>query len=116
MSRRHALTDAQWNQIQDLLPGKAGDPGETAADNRLFVDAILFVAKTGVSWRDLPERPGCDEHRILQRRLKACKEAWNGRVEELKEGHIEPPGEAQEAASLLQSLEEDAARFRSEGS
>lgn len=58
MSRRHALTDAQWNQIQVLLPGKSGDPGRTAADNRLFVDAILFVAKTGVPWKDLPERFG----------------------------------------------------------
>jgi putative transposase len=58
MPPRHVLTDAQWNPIQDLLPGKPGDPGRTAEDNRLFVDAILFVAKTGIPWRDLPERFG----------------------------------------------------------
>lgn len=58
MSQRHALTDAQWDQIKDLLPGKVGDPGRTAADNRLFVDAILFVAKTGTPWRDLPKKFG----------------------------------------------------------
>ena len=58
MSKRHALTDAQWNQVKDLLPGKQGDPGRTAEDNRLFVDAILFIAKTGVPWRDLPARFG----------------------------------------------------------
>jgi len=58
MSKRHALTDVQWNLIRDLLPGKQGDAGRTAADNRLFVDAILFVAKTGIPWRDLPERFG----------------------------------------------------------
>ncbi len=58
MPLRHALTEAQWNRIRELLPGKPGDPGRTAADNRLFVDAILFVAKTGVPWRDLPERFG----------------------------------------------------------
>ena len=58
MPQRHALTDDQWNQIRDLLPGKKGDPGRTAEDNRLFVDAILFVAKTGIPWRDLPERFG----------------------------------------------------------
>ena len=58
MPKRHALTDAQWNRIKDLLPGKSDDPGRTAEDNRLFVDAILFVAKTGIPWRDLPERFG----------------------------------------------------------
>ena len=58
MSLRHALTDAQWNQIREFLPGQSGDPGRTAEDNRLFVDAILFVAKTGIPWRDLPERFG----------------------------------------------------------
>ena len=41
-----------------MLPGKAGDPGRTAADNRLFVDAALWVLRTGASWRDLPERYG----------------------------------------------------------
>jgi putative transposase len=58
MRRRHELTDQQWEQIGPLLPGRVGDPGRTAADNRLFVDAVLFVAKTGVPWRDLPERFG----------------------------------------------------------
>ena len=58
MRRRHELTDAQWEQIQGLLPGKAGDPGRTAADNRLFVDAVLFVLKTGIPWADLPPRYG----------------------------------------------------------
>jgi transposase len=56
--RRHELTDPQWQAIEPLLPGKAGDPGRTAADNRLFVNAVLFVARTGVPWRDLPDRFG----------------------------------------------------------
>jgi transposase len=58
MARRHELTDTQWEQIRDLLPGKRGDPGRTAADNRLFVNAVLFVLKTGIPWEDLPERYG----------------------------------------------------------
>lgn len=58
MRRRHELTDAQWEKIQDLLPGKVGDPGRTAADNRLFVNAVLYVLKTGVPWEDLPGRFG----------------------------------------------------------
>ena len=58
MRRRHGLTDAQWEKIQDLLPGKEGDPGRTAADNRLFVDAVVYVLKTGIPWEDLPARYG----------------------------------------------------------
>jgi putative transposase len=58
MVRRHELTDAQWEKIKNLLPGKAGDPGRTAVDNRLFVNAVLFVLKTGIPWEDLPVRYG----------------------------------------------------------
>ena len=58
MPRRHELTDAQWEMIKDLLPGKESDPGRTAADNRLFVNAVLFVLKTGIPWEDLPSRYG----------------------------------------------------------
>jgi len=58
MLRRHELTDGQWQKIERLLPGREGDPGRTAADSRLFVDAVLFVAKTGIPWRDLPGRFG----------------------------------------------------------
>lgn len=53
--RRHELTDEHWDAIKELLAGKEGDPGVTAKDNRLFVNAILFVAKRGIPWRDLPE-------------------------------------------------------------
>jgi transposase len=56
--RRHELTDGQWGRIQDRLPGRAGDPGVTAKDTRLFVNAVLWIAKTGAPWRDLPERFG----------------------------------------------------------
>jgi transposase len=50
---RHRLTDAQWKRIEDLVPGKPGDPGRTGNDNRLFVDAIVWMARTGTPWRDL---------------------------------------------------------------
>lgn len=38
-----------------MLPGKESDPGRTGANNRLFVEAILWIAYTGAPWRDLPE-------------------------------------------------------------
>jgi transposase len=55
---RKMLTDARWKSIEHLLPGKAGDPGRTATDNRLFVEAVLWVARTGSPWRDLPDELG----------------------------------------------------------
>ncbi len=48
------LRDDQFERIAALLPGKASDPGRTAADNRLFVEAVLWIARTGSPWRDLP--------------------------------------------------------------
>lgn len=55
---RHAIPDGQWERIKDMLPGKASDPGATARDNRLFIDAVFWIAKTGAPWRDLPARFG----------------------------------------------------------
>ena len=53
MLPRHAISDADWARLAPLLP-RRGPEGE----RRRFVDAVLFVAKTGVPWRDLPERFG----------------------------------------------------------
>src|SRR5205823_5045459 len=56
--RRHALRDDQWERIKHLLPGREGSVGVTAADNRLFVEAVLYRYRAGIPWRDLPERFG----------------------------------------------------------
>ena len=58
MAKRYELSEAQWRRICELLPGKAGDPGRTGADNRLFVDGVLWVLRSGARWSDLPERYG----------------------------------------------------------
>ena len=55
---RYALRDDQWNKIKYFLPGREGHVGGTAADNRLFVDAVIYRYRTGIPWRDLPERYG----------------------------------------------------------
>jgi transposase len=57
-TRRYELNEAQWVKISPLLPGKGGDPGRTAADNRLFVNGCLWVLRSGAHWCDLPERYG----------------------------------------------------------
>jgi transposase len=82
MLRRHELTDEQWDAMKNLLPGKEGDPGVAAKDNRLFVNAILFVAKTGIPWRDLPERFG-HWHNVFQRFNRWCKKGVFTRIFEL---------------------------------
>ena len=55
---RYELRDDQWRKIKHLLPGKKGDPGVTAKNNRRFVDAVLWIARTGAHWRELPEEFG----------------------------------------------------------
>ena len=50
---RKLLRDDQWERIKDILPGKASDRGVTAKDNRLFVEAVLWIARTGSPWRDM---------------------------------------------------------------
>ena len=55
---RTVLTDAMWARIEHILPGKAADPGVTAADNRQFLEAVLWRIRTGSPWRDLPEHFG----------------------------------------------------------
>ena len=56
--RRHEISDENWQRIESLLPGRKGDPGVTAADNRLFINGVFWIAKTGAPWRDLPARFG----------------------------------------------------------
>src|SRR5687768_139508 len=55
---RMVLRDDQWERIAPLVPGKVGDPGRSGADNRLFVEAVLWIVRVGAPWRDLPEAFG----------------------------------------------------------
>ena len=50
---RSMLTDKQYRRIEPFLTGKDGDPGRTGNDNRLTLEGILFVLRTGIPWRDL---------------------------------------------------------------
>jgi transposase len=56
--RGHEIKDEDGERIKDMLPGQPGDPGVTAKDNRLVLNAVLGIAKTGAPWRDRPERFG----------------------------------------------------------
>ena len=51
---RFVLTDAQWAKMEPHCLGKPTDPGRSGSDNRRFVEAVLWIVRTGSPWRDLP--------------------------------------------------------------
>jgi len=55
---RARIRNDQWKRIQDVIPCKATDSGGTAKYNRLFLEAVLWIARTGSPWRDLPREFG----------------------------------------------------------
>ena len=73
MVKRYERSDAQWKRIADGLPGKAGDPGRTGKDNRLFVNGVLWVLRSGARWQDLPERYG--KYKTVHKRFTRWAEA-----------------------------------------
>jgi transposase len=56
--KRYELSERQWVRIVPLIAGKASDPGRTGVDNRLVVNAVLWVIRSGAHGHDLPERYG----------------------------------------------------------
>lgn len=86
---RDILRDDQWERIKDLLPGKASDCGVTAQDNRLFLEAVLWIARTSSPWRDLPEHFG-HWHRIYVRYGRWSKKGvWAGLAEAVSDPDFE---------------------------
>lgn len=57
MVRRHELTDEQWLVVEPLLP-VSGAAGRPRVDDRRVINGMLYKCKTGIAWRDLPERYG----------------------------------------------------------
>ena len=55
---RLILSDRQWERIAPHIIGDERTRGTSGRDNRLFVEAVLWLVRTGVPWRDLPEEFG----------------------------------------------------------
>ncbi len=73
---RTLLTDSMWAELAPLLPGQAGRRGVTARDTRGFVEAVLWLGRTGAPWRDLPAHLG-HWHRVYVRFARwRDKGAW----------------------------------------
>ena len=69
LQNRHDLTDKQWNQLEPLLTARLSKRGgHNAHDNRVFVNACLWILRTGSPWRDLPANYG--KFNAVHRRYK----------------------------------------------
>ncbi len=87
--RRHEIPDEQWTRLEPLLPGRDGTAGRRARDNRAFVNAVLWIAKTGAPWRDLPERFGPWNSAYQRFRRWARTGRWQAIFEALQEPDLE---------------------------
>ena len=83
------LTDKEYGQIKDLLVGKDGDRGRSVMNNRLFIDAVLYIAKTGCGWRQLPLEYG--KWYSVWRRFRrwSLMGVWDAVFEKLKSANEE---------------------------
>jgi transposase len=70
--RRHDITDRVWSILEPHLPGKKGDWGGIAADNRLFINAVFWILRTGAPWRDLP--PDYGDWKNIHRRFSRWRD------------------------------------------
>ncbi|MEU6357881.1 IS5 family transposase [Streptomyces sp. NPDC047072] len=103
MVRRHELTDAQWQMIEPLLPAN-GKPGGQWADHRTVVNGVLFRARTGVPWPDLPERFGPWQTVYERHRRWSADGTWQQILAELQiEADASDPD-----GHLAKALEEEA--------
>ena len=58
MVHRHEISNENWERIKNLLPPENTGKGRPGKSNRNYLNAMLWIAKTGAPWRDLPERYG----------------------------------------------------------
>lgn len=87
--RRYEINDPAWERVKELLPGKSTDVGRTGKDNRQFLNAVLWIARSGAPWRDLPERFG-PWNCVYQRfRRWAKKKVWQHVFEALPEPDLD---------------------------
>jgi transposase len=66
MSDVDSLRDDQWERLRSLVPGGSKGKRGPRTDNRKFLNALLWMARSGGRWRDLPDRLG--SHHAVKRR------------------------------------------------
>ena len=86
-TRRHDLSDSVWALLEPHLPGQSGQGGGIARDNRQFINAVFWILRRGVPWRDLPASYG--DWKNTHRRF--CRWRDRGHGEALLERLIDEP-------------------------
>lgn len=76
MVRRYGLRDDQWERMEHVLPGREATVGVTAKDTRLFGEAVMYRYRTGIPWRDLPERFGDGKTHHRRHRRGSESRVW----------------------------------------
>lgn len=89
MGHRYEISDDDWERIKDLLPGQTGQHGGVAQDNRRFINAVLWIARTGAAWEDLPERLGNGNTQWRRFDRWAKKGRWKAIMEALRDQDME---------------------------
>lgn len=83
---RRWLSDAQWREMKSLLPPERGRRGRPAKDNRLMVEGMLWVLRTGAPWRDLPDEFGPWNSVYTRFRRWSARGVWQTAFERVKQG------------------------------
>ena len=81
--RRHDISDRVWGLLEPHLLGRKGTWGGNARDNRLFINAVFWILRTGAPWRDLP--PDYGDWKNTHRRFCRWRDKgiWEGFLEKL---------------------------------
>jgi len=56
--KRYELSEPQWSKVEGFLPGRADTVGVTAKNNRVFVNGVLWVLRSGAHWKHMPAEYG----------------------------------------------------------
>ena len=90
------LTDEQWELVRPLLPPQRGAVGRPPLGHRMVLGGILWVARTGSSWREMPEEYGKWESSYRRHELWAKQGLWQRILRALGEQDL--PGPSTEEA------------------
>lgn len=85
--RRHDISDRTWKLLEPHLPGRRGAWGRVAKDNRKFINAVVWILRTGAPWRDLP--PDYGDWKNTHRRF--CRWRDSGVWEKLFKLFVQDP-------------------------
>lgn len=80
---RYDISDEAWAILEPILPGQRGQWGGIAKDNRLFINAVFWILRTGAPWRDLP--PSYGKWGTVHQRFRRWRDAgiWEKVLEKL---------------------------------